>query len=89
MASTRALLLALLALVRARGRGRAAHGRRLLRRRRASTRQARRIPTPPGVLSPPAPAPPLALRNYLGQPVNIASYRGKAVLVTFLYTQLP
>ncbi len=42
-----------------------------------------------GLLSPPAPAPPLALRNYLGQPVNIASYRGKAVLVTFLYTNCP
>jgi protein SCO1/2 len=41
------------------------------------------------VLSPPRPAPALALRNYLGQPVNIASYRGKAVLVTFLYTHCP
>ena len=34
-------------------------------------------------------APPLALHNYLGQPVNIDSYRGKAVLVTFLYTNCP
>jgi protein SCO1 len=41
------------------------------------------------VLDPPKPAPPLALRNYLGQPVNIDSYRGKAVLVTFLYTTCP
>ena len=41
------------------------------------------------MLSPAAPAPPLALRNYLGQPVNIDSYRGKAVLVTFLYTHCP
>jgi len=41
------------------------------------------------LLSPAAPAPPLALRNYLGQPVNIDSYRGKAVLVTFLYTHCP
>jgi protein SCO1/2 len=40
-------------------------------------------------LSPPAPAPPIALRNYLGQPVNLNSYRGKAVLVTFLYTNCP
>jgi len=40
-------------------------------------------------LSPPTPAPPLALRNYLGQPVNLESYRGKAVLVTFLYTDCP
>jgi protein SCO1/2 len=29
------------------------------------------------------------LRNYLGQPVNIDQYRGKAVLVTFLYTNCP
>ncbi len=42
-----------------------------------------------GVLSPAETAPPLALRNYLGQPVNIDSYRGKAVLVTFLYTHCP
>jgi protein SCO1/2 len=34
-------------------------------------------------------APPLALDNYLGTPVNLASYRGKAVLVTFLYTHCP
>jgi protein SCO1 len=42
-----------------------------------------------GVFSPASTAPPLALRNYLGQPVNIRSYRGKAVLVTFLYTNCP
>jgi protein SCO1/2 len=42
-----------------------------------------------GVLSPPRPAPALALRDYLGRPVNIASYRGKPVLVTFLYTHCP
>jgi protein SCO1 len=41
------------------------------------------------VLSPPTAAPPIALRNYLGEPVNIAQYRGKAVLVTFLYTNCP
>jgi protein SCO1 len=41
-------------------------------------------------LSPVRPAPPLsALRNYNGQPVNLASYRGKAVFVTFLYTHCP
>jgi protein SCO1/2 len=40
-------------------------------------------------LSPPKQAPPLALRNYLGERVNINSYRGKAVLVTFLYTHCP
>ncbi len=41
------------------------------------------------VLSPPTPAPPLKLRNYLGQQVDLSSYRGKAVLVTFLYTNCP
>jgi protein SCO1/2 len=40
-------------------------------------------------LSPASPAPPLRLRNYLGQPINIDSYRGKAVLVTFIYTHCP
>ena len=42
-----------------------------------------------GLLTPVRQAPPLALKNYLGQPVNIDSYRGKAVLVTFLYTNCP
>lgn len=42
-----------------------------------------------GLLTPVQQAPPLALKNYLGQPVNIDSYRGKAVLVTFLYTNCP
>src|SRR5208282_6853003 len=42
-----------------------------------------------GILKPSRPAPPLALHNYLGQPVNIDNYRGKAVLVTFLYTSCP
>ncbi len=40
-------------------------------------------------LSPPKQAPGLSLRNYLGERVNINSYRGKAVLVTFLYTHCP
>jgi protein SCO1/2 len=34
-------------------------------------------------------APAIDLRNYLGQPVTLADYRGKAVLVTFLYTHCP
>lgn len=42
-----------------------------------------------GLLTPARQAPPLKLRNYLGQTVNIDSYRGKAVLVTFLYTNCP
>jgi protein SCO1/2 len=40
-------------------------------------------------LNPAKPAPPLTLKSYLGVPVNIADYRGKAVLVTFLYTHCP
>lgn len=41
------------------------------------------------LLQPVTKAPPLELRNYLGERVNIDSYRGKAVLVTFLYTNCP
>jgi protein SCO1/2 len=41
------------------------------------------------VASPELPAPPLALSSYLGQPVNIKQYRGKVVLVTFLYANCP
>lgn len=40
-------------------------------------------------LSPPSPAPAIKLRNYLGQEVDLNEYRGKAVLVTFLYTNCP
>jgi protein SCO1/2 len=40
-------------------------------------------------LKPPTMAPPIKLRNYLGKEVNLGSYRGKAVLVTFLYTHCP
>jgi protein SCO1/2 len=40
-------------------------------------------------VSPQKPAPPLALRDSLGHPVNLADYRGKAVLVTFIYTHCP
>ena len=39
--------------------------------------------------SPPAPEFPLSLRNYKGERVSIAQYKGKAVLVTFLYTHCP
>lgn len=39
--------------------------------------------------SPPQPAAPLQLRNYLGEPVNIKQYKGKAVLITFIYTHCP
>lgn len=39
--------------------------------------------------SPPKPVAPLRLRNYLGEPVSIGQYKGKAVLVTFIYTHCP
>lgn len=38
---------------------------------------------------PSKPAPPLALTDSLGHPVNIDQYRGKAVLVTFIYDHCP
>lgn len=38
---------------------------------------------------PPKPAPPLALDNYLGEPVSIEDFRGKAVFVTFIYVHCP
>jgi protein SCO1/2 len=41
------------------------------------------------ILKPLKPAPALALRNYTGQPVSLASMKGKAVLVTFVYTHCP
>lgn len=41
------------------------------------------------LLNPPKPEAPLQLRNYRGEAVNIRAYRGKAVLVTFLYTHCP
>lgn len=60
----------------------------------SSGAQGKGAGAPPGslagqILTPLQAAPPLALRNYLGEPVNIASYGGKAVLVTFLYTNCP
>jgi protein SCO1 len=39
--------------------------------------------------SPPAAEFPLSLSNYKGERVNIAQYKGKAVLLTFLYTHCP
>jgi protein SCO1/2 len=41
------------------------------------------------ILRPRKPAPALALRNYTGRPVNLDTMRGKAVLVTFVYTHCP
>jgi protein SCO1/2 len=39
--------------------------------------------------SPPKPAPPLRLKDSLGRRVNTGQYRGKAMLVTFIYTHCP
>jgi protein SCO1/2 len=39
--------------------------------------------------SPSKPAPPLTLKSSLGREVDIDRYRGRAVLVTFLYTNCP
>jgi protein SCO1 len=39
--------------------------------------------------NPSKPAPPLKLEDSLGRPVNIDDYRGKAVVVTFLYDHCP
>ena len=41
------------------------------------------------ILKPQKPAPPLALHNYSGAPVRLSALRGKAVLVTFVYTHCP
>lgn len=41
------------------------------------------------ILRPQKPAPPLALRNYTGSPVTLEAQRGKAALVTFVYTHCP
>jgi protein SCO1 len=41
------------------------------------------------VANPPYPAKPLTLRNYNGRPVDLSRYRGKAVLVTFIYVHCP
>jgi protein SCO1 len=40
-------------------------------------------------IQPPKPAPALTLRNYTGKPVDLSTLRGKAVLVTFVYTHCP
>jgi protein SCO1 len=41
------------------------------------------------IANPPKPAPPLQLEDSLGKPVNIDDYRGKAVVVTFIYDHCP
>jgi protein SCO1 len=41
------------------------------------------------IIRPEKPAPRLVLRNYTGQPVNLSWFRGRPVLVTFVYTHCP
>lgn len=41
------------------------------------------------IIRPQKTAPALALRNYTGAPVSLSSFRGRAVLVTFVYTHCP
>jgi protein SCO1/2 len=41
------------------------------------------------LIRPAKPAPALALRSYTGRRVNLGAFRGKAVLVTFVYTRCP
>jgi protein SCO1/2 len=41
------------------------------------------------IIRPQKPAPPLTLRNYTGQPVSLSAFRGRAALVTFVYTHCP
>src|SRR5689334_12407350 len=52
---------------------------------RASTSQGYRG----GVVSPVKDAPPISLQDSLGRHVTLQQYRGKVVLVTFLYTHCP
>lgn len=42
-----------------------------------------------GEATPPKAAPELKLDNYLGEPVDLAEYKGQAVLVTFIYDHCP
>jgi protein SCO1/2 len=42
-----------------------------------------------GTITPRRPAPPLVLRDYAGKKVDIASFKGAPVLVTFVYSHCP
>jgi len=43
----------------------------------------------PLVLDPAKQSPPFTLRDYTGEEVSLADYRGKAVMLTFVYAQCP
>jgi protein SCO1/2 len=51
--------------------------------------QSKQSPFQGAVANPPKPAPPLKLRDSTGKTLDLASLRGKAVLVTFLYVHCP
>ena len=58
----------------------------------SSEQSSTRASDPPfrgAVANPPYPAKPLRLRSYNGTPVDLSRYRGKAVLVTFIYVHCP
>ena len=55
----------------------------------ASTVKARPTPYEGAAASPPKPAPPLKQKDSLGNRFDLASERGKVVLITFLYTHCP
>jgi protein SCO1/2 len=55
----------------------------------SSAKPARPAAFSGSVADPPSPAPPLALKNYTGGRVDLSAYRGKAVLVTFIYSHCP
>jgi protein SCO1/2 len=43
----------------------------------------------PAQLEPPAPSPDFTLRDSTGKPVSLSQFKGKAVLLTFIYTHCP
>ena len=56
---------------------------------RTATHAAKRFQWAGAVANPPRPEQPIKLRNYDGRLVDLAGYRGKAVLVTFIYDHCP
>jgi protein SCO1/2 len=55
----------------------------------APTAHSSRVVYDGPTLQTPALAPPIVLQDYLGHRVDTAAYRGKAVLLTFIYTHCP
>lgn len=54
----------------------------------ATSAQAAKLAAP-GELSPPAPSPDFALRDSTGKLVRLSQFKGKAVLLTFIYDHCP